>query len=105
MWVACQPASDAVLTATGKSNCVGGNYGGTAVKLNNNPVCRNQAFLTGGLVDSTQGDTSNFRSDHTGSSNFLLGDGHVTSVSEGVDFIIYQAASTRAGGESSSIEQ
>jgi len=105
LWIACQPASDALLTAVGKSNCTGGNYAGTAVKMNNNPVCRNQAFLTGGLVDSTQGDTSNFRSDHNGGSNFVFGDGHVASVSEGVDFIVYQAASTRNGGESSSVEQ
>ena len=106
LWVACQPASDAVLTAVGlTTNSTGGNYGGTAVVMNNNPVVRNQAFLTGGLVDPTQGDTSNFRSDHAGVCNFLFVDGHVAAIASGVDFAAYQAASTRAGSETTSVEQ
>jgi len=107
IWIACQPASDALLTATGLStNSTGGNYAGTAVVMNNNPVVRNQAFLTGGLVDPTQGDTSNFRSDHAGVSNFLFADGHISAVASGVDFAAYQAASTRAGQETvATVEQ
>jgi len=107
IWIACQPASDALLTAVGLStNSTGGNYAGTAVVMNNNPVVRNQAFLTGGLVDPTLGDTSNFRSDHAGVSNFLCVDGHVSAVASGVDFAAYQAASTRAGGETAgTVEQ
>jgi len=106
LWIACQPASDAVLSAVGLSstNSTGGNYGGTAVVMNNNPVVRNQAFLTGGLVDPTLGDTSNFRSDHAGVCNFLFVDGHVQSIASGVDFAAYQAASTRAGSETTSVE-
>jgi prepilin-type processing-associated H-X9-DG protein len=103
IWIACQPASDALLTAVGlTTNCTGGNYAGTAIRLNQNPVVRNQAFLTSGLVDPTQGDTSNFRSDHPGGVNFLFLDGHVASVADGVDFAVLQAASTRAGAEASS---
>jgi len=107
IWIACQPASDALLTAVGlTTNCTGGNYAGTAIRLNQNPVVRNQAFLTSGLVDPTQGDTSNFRSDHPGSVNFLFLDGHVAGVADGVDFTVLQAASTRAGAEAnSSVDQ
>jgi len=110
VWIAAQPASDALLTALAAAgltatNSAGGNYGGTAVVMNQNPVVRNEAYLTNGLVDSTQGDTSNFRSDHSGMSNFVFTDGHVAAVSSGVDFAAYQAASTRAGGETSSVEQ
>jgi prepilin-type N-terminal cleavage/methylation domain-containing protein/prepilin-type processing-associated H-X9-DG protein len=107
LWIACQPASDALLTAIGSStNSTGGNYGGTAIRLGQNPVVRNQAFLTGGLVDPTQGDTSNFRSDHNGVSNFAFADGHVSSIADGVNFDAYQAASTRAGSENAgSVEQ
>jgi prepilin-type processing-associated H-X9-DG protein len=74
--------------------------------LGQNPVVRNQAELTGGLVDPTQGDTSNFRSDHNGVSNFAFADGHVSSIADGIDFTAYQAASTRAGSENAgSVEQ
>jgi len=100
LWIACQPASDALLTAVGlTTNCTGGNYAGTAIRLNQNPVVRNQAFLTSGLVDTTQGDTSNFRSDHPGGVNFLFLDGHVVSIADGVDHTLLQASSTRAQAE------
>ena len=106
IWIACQPASDAVLSATGLStNSTGGNYAGTAVRLGQNPVVRNQYFMAGsGFIDPAQGDTSNFRSDHAGVSNFAYVDGSVRSVADGVDHTVYQAASTRAGGETTSLE-
>ncbi len=108
IWIACQPASDAVLTATGLStNSTGGNYAGTAVRLGQNPVVRNQYFMAGsGFIDPAQGDTSNFRSDHNGVSNFAFADGHVSAIADGIDFTAYQAASTRAGSENAgSVEQ
>jgi len=78
------------------------------VKLGSNPIMPNQTVLDGsGFIDSTTaGYTSNFRSDHNGVSNFAFADGHVSSVSEGVDILVYQAASTRAGSEAvGSVEQ
>lgn len=106
IWIACQPASDAVLTATGlTTNSTGGNYAGTAIRLGQNPVVRNQYFMaSSGFIDPAQGDTSNFRSDHAGVSNFAYVDGSVRSVADGVDHTVYQAASTRAGGETVSLE-
>jgi len=107
IWIACQSASDGVLTATGLStNSTGGNYAGTAVRLGQNPVCRNQYFMAGsGFIDPAQGDTSNFRSDHAGVSNFAYVDGSVRAIADGVDFASYQAASTRAGGETVAVPE
>jgi prepilin-type processing-associated H-X9-DG protein len=101
IWIACQPASDAVLTAVGLTTmCTGGNYAGSAIKLNQNPVVRNQYFVAGtGYLDPAQGDTSNFRSDHPSSVLFLFLDGHVGSVSDGVDHTAFQGATTRSGQE------
>ena len=100
MWIGGQPVPSATTA--------GGNYGGTWVKLNNNPIMPNQTVLDGsGFIDSTTaGYTSNFRSDHSGVANFAFADGHVSSVADGVDILIYQAASTRAGSEAiGSVEQ
>jgi len=109
IWVACQPASDALLSYVSlTTNCTAGNYAGSAIRLNQNPVVRNQYFIASatGLVDPTQGDTSNFRSDHPGSCLFLFLDGHVSSVADGVDHSVFRNATTRAGAETnSSVDQ
>lgn len=49
--------------------------------------------------------TSNFRSDHRGGSNFLMADGSVAFVQEGVSAQVYRAQSTIAGGEALSTSQ
>ncbi|MDO4583983.1 MAG: DUF1559 domain-containing protein [Planctomycetia bacterium] len=40
-----------------------------------------------------------FGSYHPGGANFLFGDGHVSYLSEGIDYTLYQSLSTRAGQE------
>jgi prepilin-type processing-associated H-X9-DG protein len=42
---------------------------------------------------------SNFRGDHPGGCNFLMGDGSVTFVNEDIDMVTYQGRSTIAGEE------
>lgn len=52
--------------------------------------------------DSREGgrnSASNYRSDHPGGCNFLMGDGSVTFISESINMIVYQARSTIAGEE------
>ncbi len=43
--------------------------------------------------------TSNFRSDHAGGANFLMGDGSVHFINENIDVRAYRALSTISGGE------
>jgi prepilin-type N-terminal cleavage/methylation domain-containing protein/prepilin-type processing-associated H-X9-DG protein len=44
-----------------------------------------------------------FRSEHTGGGNFAMADGSVQFVRDSVDLTVYRAASTRSGGEVSSL--
>lgn len=53
-------------------------------------------------LDSRQGGkdyASNYRSNHPGGCNFLMGDGSVTFLNESMDLLVYQARSTVAGEE------
>jgi len=106
-WIACQPAAASLLSTVSVTASTGGNYGGTFVKVNNNPIVGSQYTITNGYVDSsTGGYISNFRSDHPGICNFVYADGHVAGISDQVDMSAYRAASTRAGSElSNSAEQ
>lgn len=54
-----------------------------------------------GSVSGAAGGTSNggFASSHAGGANFGFGDGRVSFVNENVEDVVYQAFSTRAGGE------
>ncbi len=45
--------------------------------------------------------TSSFRSDHPGGGNFLLGDGSVKFIQDGINLTTYRAMSTIQGGETS----
>lgn len=79
-------------------------FGCTLDRLNKRPVTDTSVHLPalGDCRPSLQGgphSTSNFRSDHAGGAHFLLADGSVHFVSETIDFVVYQAASTIAGGE------
>jgi len=49
-------------------------------------------------------DVMSFRSNHPGGANFCMVDGHVRFVSESIDLGMYQALSTKAKGESVSVE-
>ena len=101
MWIAPQPAADAFTAIVGAST--GGNYAGTAVAMNTIPVIGNQYPFAGAStpIDPTAAGnfTSNFRTDHPGGCNFVYGDAHVGVVADGADLTVYQALSTKGGGE------
>ena len=56
-------------------------------------------FQTGHSPNHFQSDDRDVSTAHTGSANFLMGDGSVRAISDNVDFVVYQATSTIAGGE------
>ncbi len=56
-------------------------------------------FQTGHVPNHPQSDDRDVSAPHIGFANFLFGDGSVRSVTENVDFLVYQRISTRAGGE------
>ncbi len=111
-WMIPQPNSAAQDAALG--GVIGGDfgacgvYGSTADVLNKVPVT--ETIFDDAAVElincSTATDTtSNFRSAHTGGAHFALADGSVQFISENVDQTLYQALSTRAGGEVASVQQ
>ena len=105
-WIACQPAADSFKAIVGAS--AGGNYAGTAVAMNTNPVIGNQYPFAGASTpidpNAAGNFTSNFRTDHPGGGNFVFGDGHVGTVTDGVALAVYQAMSTKNGGETGASE-
>jgi prepilin-type N-terminal cleavage/methylation domain-containing protein len=56
-------------------------------------------FQTAHTPNSPLSDDRDVSASHRGYSNFLLGDGSARLISEQVDFGVYQALGTRAGGE------
>ena len=50
-------------------------------------------------LDDVAGNEYPFSSPHTGGVNFAFCDGHVEFIDDLIDFNVYQAYSTRAGGE------
>lgn len=56
-------------------------------------------FQTGHVPNHPLSDDRDVCAPHVGYANFLFGDGAVRGVTENIDFALYQALSTRAGGE------
>jgi hypothetical protein len=56
-------------------------------------------FQTGNTPNSPSSDDRDVSAPHIGFAQFLLGDGSVRSIGESINFAVYQALSTRAGGE------
>lgn len=97
-WIAPQPNPLSLQALTGYTT--GGNFGTTAWKMNLNPVMET-VYDDGDLTNcNSAGDnTSNFRSTHTGGSQFCLGDGSGRFISENIDQGVFNALGTRGGGE------
>jgi prepilin-type N-terminal cleavage/methylation domain-containing protein/prepilin-type processing-associated H-X9-DG protein len=119
-WIAGQPNSKQYFTGLGPVVSL---FAGTVDPMNKNPVtdsyiddssylspnystsCRESKALASpnappepyGLGGANS--VSNFRSDHSGGCNFLMGDGSVTFINESIDMITYQGRSTIAGEE------
>jgi len=97
-WIAPQPNPLAIQGLSGFTT--GGNFGTTAWVINRNPVVEtvyDDSDL--GNCASNNDFTSNFRSQHTGGSQFLLGDGSTRFISENIDQGTYNALGTRGAGE------
>lgn len=56
-------------------------------------------FQTGHVPNDPQSDDRDVSAPHVGHAHFALGDGSVRSIGESIDFNLYQALGTRAGGE------
>ncbi|NOX57017.1 MAG: DUF1559 domain-containing protein [Planctomycetes bacterium] len=56
-------------------------------------------FQTGHTPNSPQTDDRDITAPHSGLALFLMGDGSVQGISTSIDFAVYQALGTRAGGE------
>ena len=56
-------------------------------------------FQTGHTPNSPESDDRDVSAPHVGFAQFLLGDGSVHTIGESIDFAVYNALGTRAGGE------
>jgi hypothetical protein len=70
-------------------------FGYTSYSFGSTRTMLNTVTPPTGILDRLQ----SFRSDHLGGGHFLLGDGSVRFVADGLDLATYQALGTRAGGE------
>jgi len=101
LWIVPQPNPDPLAAV---SISTGGNYGSTVCQQNSKLIIASQyggTTSSGGYIDpvSANSYSSGFRSDHPGQCFYLFAGGNVGSVSDGVDFTVFKAASTKAGGE------
>jgi prepilin-type processing-associated H-X9-DG protein len=84
-----------------------GQWTATSARINFN-TCRKQ-----GLSDTATNcndhrnwmTSGGFKSDHTGGANFVMGDGSVQFLSEGIDYVSYQRLGSRNDGEAQSVDQ
>ncbi len=98
-WICPQSMPLAAQGAAGYST--GGNWGTTVYRINQNPIIQtvyNDAALTDNCAPSTTDFTSNFRSQHVGGAQFLLGDGSVWFISENIDATTYNNLGGKADG-------
>ncbi|MCA9083747.1 MAG: DUF1559 domain-containing protein [Planctomycetaceae bacterium] len=77
----------------------GGNYGTTVVRMNQNPIVETVYNTLGDNcnVEATEF-ASNFRSQHEGGVQFLLGDGSGRFISENIDQTLYNWLASKADG-------
>ncbi len=81
-------------------------FASSADPINKKPVTETLVDDAGFTHTNADGDsTSNFRSNHTGGSNFGMADGSVQFLSQNLDNITFQALTTIRNGEVVSIEQ
>ncbi|HEY3391089.1 MAG TPA: DUF1559 domain-containing protein [Lacipirellulaceae bacterium] len=116
-WIAGQPNSAEYIGPLGPVPSL---FAGTIEPINKNPVtdsfidrpsyynpnpaisCRESTRLASPTAPADPyplgglNSVSNFRGDHPGGCNFLMGDGSVTFLSESIDLVAYQARSTSA---------
>jgi prepilin-type N-terminal cleavage/methylation domain-containing protein/prepilin-type processing-associated H-X9-DG protein len=110
-WIIGEPNSNSYKPQLGPKPSI---YGCTIEPMNKSPVTEtfmNYGQLLADYGNSTPGhycaasydggkhSVSNYRSDHPGGCNFLMADGSVTFLNEGIDMNNYRARSTIAGGE------
>lgn len=83
-WIAPQPVP---ATASGLAGVSTSFWGTTTVKINRNPVIETLYDDTdlASCAPNASDQVSNFRSEHTGVAQFLLGDGSVRAIAEGID--------------------
>jgi prepilin-type N-terminal cleavage/methylation domain-containing protein/prepilin-type processing-associated H-X9-DG protein len=107
-WIAGQPNSTQYYG--GGKFVVTSLFAGTVEPMNKYPVTDsyietsqlNSKNSTFSCADSDSGgkhNISNYRSDHPGGCNFLMADGSVTFLNEGINLAAYQARSTIAGDD------
>ncbi len=97
-WIAPQANPLGIQALSGYTT--GGNFGTTFYKLNRNPIIEtvydDSALAT--CTTSTTDFTSNFRAQHPGGGQFVLGDGSVRFVSENIDATTYNNLAGKGEG-------
>ncbi|MFO1005745.1 MAG: DUF1559 domain-containing protein [Planctomycetaceae bacterium] len=97
-WIAPQPVP---ASASGLAGVSTSYWGTTTVKINRNPVIEtlyDDSDLAS-CVANANDQVSNFRSEHSGAAQFLLGDGSVRSISENIDANTFNYLGGKADGQ------